>query len=621
MISIDNINVVRDKFPLLWAQFKPEEADEDTVVEYEMGNLGKPTLSVTRDGKKIYLHSNYDPQYEAERMIENYDGKVLEYEHVFFYGIGLGLHVQEFMRKYPTMPFSLYEPCQAVFQMYLNHGSLSELPIKNLKQIYLEQQENDVERNLADLLEIVVNQKVMLVTLPCYERAFKEKYKKFAVMFKEIIGMKRVSLNVNFAFEKRWTINSLSNLPYVVQTPNILRDVDKQDFVGKPAIIVAAGPSLAEEIGNIRDIKENGLAYIFAVGSSISALLAHEIYPHAACAYDPTSLNFKVLEKVVENNISEIPLIYGSSVGYETLINYPGQKLHMITSQDTVAPYFLKTNNAESLDIVHDAPSIAVVTLELLLKLGCNPIILVGQNLAYKDGMNYPKEINNLRSAEMSNEEKLIAIEVEDVHGNLVSTSDAYNQMRQGIETFISMNPQCEVINTTRGGAKIAGASFVSLDEVIKNKLGAQAVNEEWMMVSGDYDLPLINRRVSTMHTELSDLQKLINSLWELLQELPSLAQTNKRNQLEKIFLRIDKIFERIEKNEFYIVFLYPMNRVQFELMVNQISAVRFNSDLSAKAEKVFSEMGNYLLLCRQDIDLIAPTLNKVTDKLSNLQS
>ena len=621
MISIDNINVIREKFPLLWARFKPEEADQDVVVEYEKGNLGKPTLSVTLDGKKIYLHSNYDPQYEAERMIENYDSKVHEYEHVLFYGIGLGLHVQEFMRKYPAMPFSLYEPCQAVFQTYLNYGSLSKLPLKNLKKIYLEQQENDVELNLFDLLSTVVNKRVLLVTLPCYERVFKDKFDSFISLFKEIVLTKRASINVNFAFEKRWTINSLSNLPYVVETPNILRDVDKQFFAGKPAIIVAAGPSLEEEIDNIRNIKEKGSAYIFAVGSAISALLVHEIYPHAACTYDPEPINFRVFEKVVEGGISEIPLIFGSSVGYETLINYPGRKLHMLTSQDSVAPFFLKDTDTESLDIVHDAPSIAVVTLELLIKLGCNPIILVGQNLAYKNGMIYSKEINNLRPAEMTNEEQLSAIMVADVHGNQVSTNDGFNRMRQGMESYIRDNPQCEVINTTKGGAKIAGASFVTLDEVIKNKLGAQAVNEEWMMVSGGYDLPMINRRVRTMNTELSNLQKLINSLRELLKELPSLSQTNNKDQLEKIFPRIDKIFERIKKNEFYTVFLYPMNRVQFELMANQIAAVRFNSNLSAKADKVFSELGNYLLLCMQDIDLIAPTLHQVVDKIINNHS
>ena len=397
MTSIDNIKVIREKFPLLWARFKPEEADQDVLVEYEVGKLGKPTLSVTRNEKKIYLHSCYDPQYEAERMIENYDAKVHQYEHVLFYGIGLGLHVQEFMRKYPTLSFSVYEPCQDIFQTYLNYGSLSELPLKNLKKIYLEQQKNDIDLNLVDLLKTAANKKVLLVTLPCYERVFKDKFDSFMSRFKEIVLNKKFSLNLNFAFEKLWTINSLFNLPYVVQTPNILRDVDKRFFAGKPALIVAAGPSLAEEIANIKYIKEKGAAYIFSVGSAINVLLAHDIHPHAACTYDPKTINFRVFDKVVKDGISGIPLIFGSSVGFETLINYPGLKLHMITSQDSVAPFFIKDTDSDFLDIVHDAPSIAVVTLELLLKLGCNPIILVGQNLAYKDGMSYSKEIKSLR--------------------------------------------------------------------------------------------------------------------------------------------------------------------------------------------------------------------------------
>ena len=616
MISIDNINVLREKFPSLWARLKLEEEEQDVVVEYEKGNLGKPTLSVNLDGDKIYLHSNYDPQYEAARLIENYDGKVHEYEYVLFYGIGLGLHVREFMHKYPTMLFSLYEPCQAVFLAYLNYGSLSELPLRNLKQIYLEKDDNDVEQNLSDLLNIALNKRVLLVTLPCYERVFKDKFEKFIVMFREVIGTKRFSLNTNLAFEKYWTINSLANLPYVVETPNILRDVDKQFFAGKPALIVAAGPSLAEEIDNIRTIKESGLAYVFSVGSAINALLAHEILPHAACTYDPTTENAQVFQKVIADGISEIPLIFGSSVGYETLTNYPGRKLHMLTNQDSVAPFFLTNADSELLDIVHDAPSIAVVTLELLLKLGCNPIILVGQNLAFKNGMMYSGEINNMRSAEMTEAERETVINVEDVYGNQVATNDVFNRMRMGFESFIRANPQSEIINTTKGGARITGADYTALEEVIQSRLSSQAVNEEWMMVSGNYDLPMIKSRLRSMSTELSNLLKLMNSLRELLKELPTLYKPSGKDQLEKIFLRIDNIFERIKKNNFYIVFLYPMNRVQFELMANQITAVRFSSDLSAKADKVFSQLGNYLLFCMQDIDLIVPTLHQVVDKI-----
>ena len=148
----------------------------------------------------------------------------------------------------------------------------------------------------------------------------------------------------------------------------------KGQFKGKPAMLVAAGPSLNEEIENIRYIKENGLAYIFSVGSAINTLIYHNIYPDAACTYDPTVNNQKVFAKVKEKNIKDIPMIFGSSVGYETLIDYPGKKYHMITSQDTVSNYYLKTEEEDRLDIVLDAPSIAVVTLQLLYVLGFNPV-------------------------------------------------------------------------------------------------------------------------------------------------------------------------------------------------------------------------------------------------------
>src|SRR5690606_20679404 len=130
-------------------------------------------------------------------------------------------------------------------------------------------------------------------------------------------------------------------------------------------------------------------------------LIHHDIYPDAATTYDPSARNQIVFEKVKEKDIADIPMIFGSSVGYETLIDYPGKKYHMITSQDTVSNYYLKNKNEDSIYIVQDAPSIAVVTVQLLYELGFNPIILVGQNLAYKgkkrhsEGVHYSKDVTD----------------------------------------------------------------------------------------------------------------------------------------------------------------------------------------------------------------------------------
>src|SRR5690606_2967005 len=106
----------------------------------------------------------------------------------------------------------------------------------------------------------------------------------------------------------RWILNSMKNFKEVLSTPNILLE-KRGAFKDKPAILVAAGPSLNEEIENIRYIKENGLAYIFSVGSAINTLMHHNIYPHAATTYDPTVKNQIVFEKVKEKEIIEIPMI------------------------------------------------------------------------------------------------------------------------------------------------------------------------------------------------------------------------------------------------------------------------------------------------------------------------
>src|SRR5690606_34518616 len=176
-----------------------------------------------------------------------------------------------------------------------------------------------------------------------------------------------------------------------LSTLNILAD-KKHVFQDKPVLLVAAGPSLADEYDNLRYIKEHGLAYIFAVGSANRALIANEILPDAVVTYDPQEHNYQVFQPMYEKHIDTIPMIYGTSVGYETLEYYQGPKLHFITSQDSITPYFAKNTITKS-DIVDDSFSVAIITLQLLLKMNAGPIILVGQNFAFRDNLFYAKDI------------------------------------------------------------------------------------------------------------------------------------------------------------------------------------------------------------------------------------
>ncbi|OLN33522.1 motility associated factor glycosyltransferase family protein [Desulfosporosinus metallidurans] len=604
MILIDNINLLRDKFPVTWSHIDNLNVSPISASKVIDTKSGMPTLAFEEKGRTLYIHSKYDPVQEAERFVSQFND-VENYSHVMFYGVGLGYHIETFMQRYPNLLFSIYEPNQDIFAQFMANKPLASLPINQLKEIFLEYSEVDTETNLNLFLKQVVNQRVLLITLPSYKTAFKDKYNHFSELFLKLIVNLRSEMNTNVSFEKRWIVNSLLNLPEVLKTPNILHDFDKNKFNNKPAVLVAAGPSLQENIEEVRFIKEKSLAYVFSVGNAIKVLLNHEIYPDLACTYDPTKKNSQTFEKLVQEGITTIPLIFGSSVGFETLVSYPGPKIHMITTQDTMASYFLRFADHSPLECVQDAPSIAVVTLELLCKLGFNPIIFVGQNLAFKNEKYYAEGalINNNLGV-MSEEQTQQSVEIEDVYGHKILTNLLFESMRTGIEGVIARYPGTQFVNTTKGGAKINGTSFKLLEEVLENMM-PDIVKEDWSKASNDYDQEYLNGRMLTMENELNSLMKCMESMIDTLRRLDLLIKDRNTQNIERFFPVFDREFTKIRNNKFYQTFILPMNRVQNDLTIKTIQDVRFEREQIIKGEKVLKAMGSYIYECKKDLEQV----------------
>src|SRR5690606_30756817 len=107
----------------------------------------------------------------------------------------------------------------------------------------------------------------------------------------------------------------------------------------------------------------------------------------------------------------------------EVLRDYLGPKLHMTTSQDHVAKYYLKSTTETAIDPIFDASSIAIITLHLLHKLQCSPVILVGQNLAHRGRKNYADGANVFFSNQVSEVHRKGILHVESVDGGQVETT------------------------------------------------------------------------------------------------------------------------------------------------------------------------------------------------------
>lgn len=616
---IENINYLRKNYRYirdLLNQF--EQQLKEQPIQIEQSKSGLPSLSVLVNGRPLSIHSKYDPLKEAEKLVEQYADGIEKYNHILFYGVGFAYHIEEFMKRYPEKTFSMYEPNPAIFYHYVSNRQLEALPLKQMKNLFVEWNQESGSQFITQFA-YELKDDVLLIALPSYSRIFPSDYEQFMLMFKNKIQQKRYSFSADYVFAKRWTLNSLMNLPTTLETPNLL--MDKRDvFQNKPVLIVSAGPSLQDEYDNLRQIKENGSAYILAVGSANKALIANDILPDAVCTYDPQEHNYNVFRPMLEENITSVPMIYGTSVGFETIQTYQGPKLHVVTAQDTVSPYFVHYGN-EQLDIVDDAFSIAIVTLQLLMKMNAGPIILVGQNFAFRDNQFYSKEIarGEKQTAEVEDKDLVDVMTVKDVYGNEIRTNVSFNQMRLLMEQYLHANPQFEVINTTKGGAAITGATFKPLEEVMSERLKEKVVVEGWFEAETKHSPEQVAQKIRKMEYEIRQFPLKTEAAFTVLREMESLKDTNNPAKLESLFTKFDKAFRQFMNNEFYQVYVRPVSRVHFEQLSKKTNDIKFLQDINQKAEQSIKAFALYLHECRQIYNELSPVALAVFKQVSSV--
>lgn len=609
----DNINLLKVKNINLYNKllsYKKTKKHIEYVVETT--KVGTKTLKFVEGKSGFYIHSKYNPIRESEAIVNKFldENEIDANTHVVFLGLGMGYLVDDFLKKKQQITFSIYEPFVESFKVYLSHRSLMDLPLKNLKYLGTGETTEEFKDFLIQVMKSV-EKKIVIFQLPVYERNYTSMIQKYMTEFFNYVRNERVNLRVNYRFQKRWIINSMINFKDVLSTPNIFYHYS-DFFKDKPSIIVSAGPSLDDEIENLRIIKKEKLAYIFAVGSSINTLIENEIYPDFITSYDPAKFNQNVFNTLIKKEIDNIPLIFGSSIGHESLSNYPGPKIHMLTNQDTISSHFLKIDKQENLEMVVDAPSIAVITLQLLYRLKAKKIILVGQNLAYKNNLRYSKDIGYV-SSKISEDKLKDALIIKDVEGNDILTNIAYNSMRQQLEEYIRIMHGTEVLNTTKGGAKIEGATFITLDKVIQNHLTKPLSFSLKTKVLKIYDEKKLYQKLMNMNCKVESFKKNISQIEDVLLRINKACNNRNFKEIEKLYIDLDNIFVKIEKNEFFNVFILPMNRLGYQFLNEKVNKITQEKNKSAKAKEVIKCFSNF-------IDNLKQSLNEVQDHYDAFQ-
>lgn len=167
--------------------------------------------------------------------------------------------------------------------------------------------------------------------------------------------------------------NMLDNVGQIVNNPGINLLYDK--FKDKPAVIVATGPSLKKNMHLLKDLEDKAL--IISVDASFKHLMKHGIKPHMVTSLEREHEvqqffdNFEP-EKVKDIYMTACPVLFNHV--YES---YNGPQIIVYRNFDHFK--WLEIDRG-ILEIKLSSSNMAFKIAEAL---GCNPIILIGQDLAY----------------------------------------------------------------------------------------------------------------------------------------------------------------------------------------------------------------------------------------------
>lgn len=597
---IDNTNFLRNKFRNIYDAFndyRPKEYEDKIEMINSVNEC--PTLMLKKDDDFICIHSRYNPIEEAELIIKEYEAVMQNYKHILFVGVGLGYIIEAFTKLYSNKEFSIYEPIEDTFNKYI---SLKKIENKNLTNLCVGQNKEEIAQFLNNVLQ-QTEKGLLFLYLPSYKRLFPKEYDFFSGELNLAVKRKRALLATNASFQKNWISNSIYNFKTTLNTPDIF--IENPDrFKGKTGIIVAAGPSLDFEIENLKYIKQNNMAFIFSVSSATNAMIKNNIEPHAVLSYDPGQGNMiGVFRKIIDENDDKFPLIFGTSIYSDIVKEYRGPMAHMITEQDTISQYYLQNTDGKKFEKVNDAPSIAVLALELLYKLGCSKIILVGQNLSYYKGQNYSANMDKERNINIDLNSNSI-IKLKDVYGNEVESSITYISAKEQMEAYIKIfNKKIEIINTTKYGAAIEGTTFKNLDEIIEEDLKKDDIDVNFYhQKNTDYDIEYLKSKQEAMNKNYKEYNSIIKDIESTLYKMTTVVRNNNFKQLEHSYNSLNTLYNKLTENDFFTVFVYPVVRVSWQYFSDKIKDISPRTSQLKRADIIINEYRRFIFVCKKAI-------------------
>jgi 6-hydroxymethylpterin diphosphokinase MptE-like protein len=439
---------------------------------------------------------------------------------VVVFGLGVG-HAARQIRERTSARLVIYEPDAGIARRVLSSGptDLGTIPlVTDLRDLQVLWQDLAGDRDVA-----------AMVVSPGYPSVFPNELREVTEAVRMLVGDINLLENTRNARYREWVEHIFANVPRLCEAPPFLALAGQ--YAGVPAFIVGAGPSLAKNVEQLREASQKGI--VFAVDVSGKVLDGRGVEPQVLVCLEALNLSahmkgLRFIDRVVRAF---------SMTSHPDGFLMPGGPL---------LPFFERMRSFKPIEDLVGVPgavvggSVSTVAFSLAEQLGCSPIVLVGQDLAYTGGRTHAEgtAFEKSRALVSADGKRIdyawcaaahaqregsdlgpphshdVLFEVPSWGGapERVVSSSAFNAYRLWFEvaaaTLAQVRPQLGLINATEGGSRIAGFEERTLGDVLAALPSRSITAADLARRAGELRPPLTTREVSRWAVEQRRLTK-----------------------------------------------------------------------------------------------------------------
>jgi hypothetical protein len=447
-----------------------EAALELPGLSVEKSKSGPPTVSVrTDDGRALYLHSRYEPAKEAERLIESI--AVQQKTTFYLLGLGLGYHLELlFERASSEAIFCIFEPDIQMIRAALEHRDLSKVIRSHRLLWFCDLDKSAVFRRLTPHTALISVGSETIQHGPSIQ-LHDEFFKQVGIWLGEFASFCRTNMNTLLFNSEQTARNIARNIGWYAAASGINRLGGR--YRDCPAVIVSAGPSLRKNKHLLKELENS--AVLIAVQTTLQPLLEMGCEPHFVTSLDYHEICTRFFEKLPAKIRTELVAEPKATPRVLEMMTGPVNLIGNDFAEGLLREMKLRKPSLTS------GATVAHLAFYLAEHLGCNPIIFVGQDLGFSDGLCYMPgtsyedvwrpELGRFCTLEMKQWEqimrdRMILRKVPDYKGRSMYTEERLFTYLLQFERDFGKS-KARIIDATEGGAMKRGTEVMPLAEAI----------------------------------------------------------------------------------------------------------------------------------------------------------